>query len=142
MILLNMMFDHFEDNRFTLRDHYIEMNLSHDGHILAITLTLHHDKELESFDPQMLETINLDAIDALALQPTHNPDPWRFTVAARIWSVSDMQEVSSALKSQMPLMQSVGRLIIKWNPQWEDKIENFEVWDDKTASKQDNRVGQ
>ena len=83
------------------------------------------------------KSVDLGAIDALALQPTQYPDPWRFTVATDISDVSVIQKFSSALKSRMPLMQSAGRLIVKWM-RLSEKGWDSEVWDDETVSRQEN----
>ena len=116
----------------------LKIELSHHGHILAILLEVTSKNHLELFGRQEQETVDLGAIDALALQPTQNPDPWRFTVAVEISDVSAMREFSSALKSRMPLMQSAGRLGLGWKLRGKDWARVFDVWDDEAASKQEN----
>ena len=116
----------------------LEIELSHHGHILAISLEVTNGNILEAFGHQEQKTVDLDTIDALALQPAQNPDPWRFTVAVEISDVSTMREFSPSLKSQMPHMQSAGRLGLRWKPRMEGLTRVFDVWDDEAASKQEN----
>ena len=121
----------------TLRSTPIRIDLSNDGHVIAITLS-DIDQKFCDFPEQ--KAVDFGAIDALALRPTQNPDPWCFTVLAWTSDVSTMQKFSSALKSQMPHMQSAGRLIIKWRSR---SGKGYEVWDDEAASNQDRwRVSQ
>ena len=113
---------------------HIAIHLSHDGHVLAISL---FDWGQEFCDFLEQKVVDLDTIDALALRPTQSPDPWCFTVLARTSDVSTMQEFSPALKSQMPHMQSAGRLIVKWM-RLSEKGWDSEVWDDEMVSRQEN----
>ena len=110
----------------------IQLHISNDGHVLAITLFCWTQKFCDFLGQK---GVDLGVIDALALRPTQNPDSWCFTVLVRTSDVSAMQKSSSALKSQMPHMQLAGRLIIKWQPR---EGGDYEVWDDEAASNQDS----
>ena len=119
-------------------DYTLKIELSHDGHILAIVLDIDDDDGLKSFGRSKLKMVDLGAIDASALRPTQDPNPWHFIVVTCISKVAAIRKFSSALRSRMPLMQSAGRLMIKWNQRWEGETIAFDVWNDEAASELEN----
>ena len=118
-------------------DYALDMDLCHERGILAMRIQEANEFFQNLAKTSKLDNIDFSAIDALALQPTQYPDPWRFTVATDISDVSVIQKFSSALKSRMPLMQSAGRLIVKWM-RLSEKGGESEVWDDEMVSRQEN----
>ena len=73
------------------------------------------DAERALVHPQ-LHTVEWKIIDGLALEQTRHPNPWHLNIYTDICDVSTMQTLAPYLRSQMPLMQSRGRLTIYWGP--------------------------
>ena len=114
-------------------DYALDMDLCHERGILAMRIQEANEFFQNLIKTSKLDNIDFSAIDALALQPTQHPDPWRLTIVINSSDVSAMRELSPVLKSRMPLLQSAGRLVMKWIPRREGRYA-FEVWDDEAAS--------
>lgn len=107
------------------------VTLSLQGSITALAIQVYSpggDHDTNIFSRPHEFSINWRTIDTLASHfTTSTPNPWALEIRTGTNSVDDMRAFAPYVRSQMPLMQTAGRLVFSFGG-WDRKEARYYNW--------------